>query len=243
MIKGKHHGPPAQSVCSNVLRSSPSSPCSLVGRYYDPATGQFLSVDPMVAETGQAYAYTGDDPVNAVDPLGLVPDCGGQVGSCVERSPGRPEVSCAPYQSSLVRSEALTTLRIALLDGAGHLVDTGTGGIVGYSKYLNHIGENSLHASDETLYDLANTSDAADTFGRSVAILGAGITFGNDIANGHGVAYAAGDAATQTGGAYGGAVAGTLLCGGPEDGIGIVCGAIGGFLGGGGAHWIYSKLV
>jgi len=196
----------------------------------------------MVAETGQAYAYTGDDPVNAVDPLGLVPDCGGQVGSCVERSPGRPEVSCAPYQSSLVRSEALTTLRIALLDGAGHLVDTGTGGIVGYSKYLNHIGENSLHASDETLYDLANTSDAADTFGRSVAILGAGITFGNDIANGHGVAYAAGDAATQTGGAYGGAVAGTLLCGGPEDGIGIVCGAIGGFLGGGGAHWIYSKL-
>ncbi len=35
---------------------------SLVGRYYDPATDQFLSVDPDVAETGQPYAYTGDDP-------------------------------------------------------------------------------------------------------------------------------------------------------------------------------------
>jgi len=45
---------------------------SSVGRYYDPATGQFLSVDPMVGVTGQPYAYTGDDPVNGVDPLGLI---------------------------------------------------------------------------------------------------------------------------------------------------------------------------
>ena len=44
---------------------------SLVGRYYDPTTGQFLTVDPDVAETGQPYAYTGDDPVNGTDPLGL----------------------------------------------------------------------------------------------------------------------------------------------------------------------------
>jgi uncharacterized protein RhaS with RHS repeats len=43
----------------------------IVGRYYDPATGQFVSVDPLVDETGQPYAYTGDDPVNGVDPNGL----------------------------------------------------------------------------------------------------------------------------------------------------------------------------
>jgi hypothetical protein len=43
----------------------------LVGRYYDPATDQFLSVDPDVAETMQPYAFTGDDPLNATDPLGL----------------------------------------------------------------------------------------------------------------------------------------------------------------------------
>ena len=42
-----------------------------IGRYYDPATGQFLTVDPLVDLTGQAYAYTGDDPVNGVDPMGL----------------------------------------------------------------------------------------------------------------------------------------------------------------------------
>jgi RHS repeat-associated protein len=42
----------------------------LVGRYYDPATGRFLTVDPDVAETGEPYIYTGDDPVNGVDPMG-----------------------------------------------------------------------------------------------------------------------------------------------------------------------------
>lgn len=30
----------------------------IIGRYYDPATAQFLSVDPDVAQTGQPYAYT-----------------------------------------------------------------------------------------------------------------------------------------------------------------------------------------
>jgi len=42
-----------------------------INRYYDPATDQFLSVDPLVPQTGQPYAFTGDDPLNATDPLGL----------------------------------------------------------------------------------------------------------------------------------------------------------------------------
>lgn len=41
-----------------------------VSRYYDPATGQFLSVDPLVALTQQAYLYAGDDPMNRTDPTG-----------------------------------------------------------------------------------------------------------------------------------------------------------------------------
>jgi hypothetical protein len=44
---------------------------SLFGRYYDPSTDQFLSVDPDVGATGQPYAFTGDDPVNLGDPKGL----------------------------------------------------------------------------------------------------------------------------------------------------------------------------
>ena len=43
----------------------------VVGRYYDPANGQFLSVDPKVEQTLEAYLYVGDDPVNEIDPSGL----------------------------------------------------------------------------------------------------------------------------------------------------------------------------
>jgi len=56
--------------------TDPRGPSYLIGRYYDPQTGQFLNVDPLVDETGQPYAYTGDDPVNAIDPLGMI-TCGG----------------------------------------------------------------------------------------------------------------------------------------------------------------------
>jgi hypothetical protein len=44
---------------------------SLVGRYYDPSTDQFLSVDPLVGGTGQPYVFAGDNPINASDPSGL----------------------------------------------------------------------------------------------------------------------------------------------------------------------------
>jgi RHS repeat-associated protein len=51
----------------------------LVNRYYDPSTGQFLSVDPDVADTYEPYTYADDDAVNAVDPNGMMTlsICGG----------------------------------------------------------------------------------------------------------------------------------------------------------------------
>ncbi len=43
----------------------------LRARYYDPSTQQFLSVDPLVGITGQAYNYVGGSPLNFTDPTGL----------------------------------------------------------------------------------------------------------------------------------------------------------------------------
>jgi RHS repeat-associated protein len=42
----------------------------LRGRYYDPATAQFLTCDPMVAATRSPYAYVAGNPLNATDPTG-----------------------------------------------------------------------------------------------------------------------------------------------------------------------------
>ena len=39
-------------------------------RYYDPATGVFVSQDPLINQTNQAYVYAGDNPVSNWDPSG-----------------------------------------------------------------------------------------------------------------------------------------------------------------------------
>jgi uncharacterized protein RhaS with RHS repeats len=51
----------------------------VVGRYYDPATGQFLSVDPMVSKSQMSFAYANDNPVGQSDPSGklVIGVCGG----------------------------------------------------------------------------------------------------------------------------------------------------------------------
>jgi len=67
---------------ADVIGQHPSStgahrPCTwqhapgrTVHRYYDPTTGEFLTVDPDVAATGQPYYYASGNPVNETDPSG-----------------------------------------------------------------------------------------------------------------------------------------------------------------------------
>ena len=68
---------PARRYCrsdghcgTDVVSMSRVDRC-LVNRYYDPSTDQFISVDPLVSETGQPFSYADDDPVNGSDPSGL----------------------------------------------------------------------------------------------------------------------------------------------------------------------------
>jgi hypothetical protein len=44
---------------------------SVVNRYYDPTSDQFMSIDPDVATTDQPYVFTNDNPLNSTDPLGM----------------------------------------------------------------------------------------------------------------------------------------------------------------------------
>ena len=52
-------------------------------RVYDPATAQFLTVDPLDAISGQPYSYAGDSPLTYGDSLGLLwtPLAGGAAGA------------------------------------------------------------------------------------------------------------------------------------------------------------------
>ena len=51
----------------------PSGFGNMRARWYQAQTGQFTSVDPDFAQTDQAYSYANDDPVNGIDPTGLIP--------------------------------------------------------------------------------------------------------------------------------------------------------------------------
>ncbi|HWE83041.1 MAG TPA: RHS repeat-associated core domain-containing protein, partial [Gaiellaceae bacterium] len=62
-----HHLPPSVKLDRPSLHVA----SSVVGRYYDPTNGQFITVDPAITETGQPYSYAGDDPIDRADPPGL----------------------------------------------------------------------------------------------------------------------------------------------------------------------------
>ena len=51
--------------------TDPTGLIYLINRYYDPQTGQFISLDPAISQTIQPYAYADGNPVSVTDPTGL----------------------------------------------------------------------------------------------------------------------------------------------------------------------------
>jgi RHS repeat-associated protein len=72
----------------------------LRARHYDPATGQFTSLDPLVAVTEEPFGYVYGNPANGTDPLGLGIDL--PAGFCIQYGPS--DDSCNTT-SDLVRDE------------------------------------------------------------------------------------------------------------------------------------------
>ena len=73
-----------------------------VNRYYDPITGQFMSVDPLVTKTHQAYVYTSDNPVNISDPTGAL---GSRASEHVEGTCGTSFMDVSAYASGRVSAD------------------------------------------------------------------------------------------------------------------------------------------
>jgi hypothetical protein len=57
---GVHH---PRSKGSETARFNPQTPGCRVNRYYNTATATFMTVDPLVAQTMQAYSYAADNPL------------------------------------------------------------------------------------------------------------------------------------------------------------------------------------
>ena len=66
----------------------------LRNRVYDPSTGQFLSVDPVVAVTEEPYSYAEDNPINREDRTGLGSEgeiCIGPICDSLPSPPSLPQ--------------------------------------------------------------------------------------------------------------------------------------------------------
>jgi RHS repeat-associated protein len=83
----------------------------LRARDYDPATGQFLTVDPAVGATRQPYAYVANNPLQLTDPTGLA---GTESNGC----PG-PGVGVNDPENVYVQSWAMGCLPSRVSYGAG----------------------------------------------------------------------------------------------------------------------------
>jgi RHS repeat-associated protein len=135
----------------------------LRAREYDPATAQFLTVDPLVGETGARYNYAEGDPPNVMDPSGLY-GCG-----------NIPFVSdgCEVLQETGISDAAATALNYLTLGASTHLAgevfgfnaecaDFGTAGKVGTALGVGigfFDGEDELEIADAGLDGSFSTFD------------------------------------------------------------------------------------
>ena len=119
---------PATAQCSGL----PSKPklgegarevC--VARWYDPVSGQFLSLDPLVGLTQAPYRYVGDDPANEEDPLGLVGEPFGGARSRPVPSSMTPLSPCGHYQTVPGQQQGLRSVAFRSSSTAGPVTQRG----------------------------------------------------------------------------------------------------------------------
>ena len=176
--------------------TDPTGLAYLRARYYDPATGQFLSRDPLEALTGRPYSYAGNDPVNETDPSGLLGcgDLGPFAGACNTVSSGVSTVvggagSTIGAGATWVYNHPVETVGVAaggvsLATGVGEVVAGGAAVTEGMLGGVS-VGSGVLAAVVDTRYCLA---------GSGISCVGAGVGL---LATGGGAAVAFG-VATDT---------------------------------------------
>lgn len=135
-----------------------------VHRYYDSATGQFLSVDPIVSVTGAPYAYAGDSPVNATDPAGLCSDPLGNHlydGACSAKD--RQAIIAAAAQARATQVQTCSNVLSCIWSDPGSIVAS-----------FNANRGNIEHAEEGVIGTSAAIAGAVGTAGLGDLLLAAG---------------------------------------------------------------------
>ena len=83
----------------------------LNNRHYDPTTGTFLSVDPLVTVTGEPYIYGGANPVTYSDPTGLDFECPVDDSICGLSPQDAVDAGIAVPSSSVCGTKTLSSCR------------------------------------------------------------------------------------------------------------------------------------
>jgi trimeric autotransporter adhesin len=133
----------------------------LINRYYDPATGQFTSVDPDLSQTLQPYGYTDGDPVTDTDPTGLE-DVLGDHATCENVHDGKwkaticVQVNSSPFLGMNFRSEP----QVVFLVKSGAIANVGAETVGMEVCGQNHAGHpRNCHQNNQvTHHDRATCS-------------------------------------------------------------------------------------
>lgn len=112
------------------LTSSDTGLIYLRARTYDPTTGQFMSVDPLVEITRRPYTYAQDNPVNEADPSGLL--CA--LGYCLGFHP----VAGLEGGANFLAGGANVVVSTATL-GSVHVAPPFSGGMLGTSYTIGQV--------------------------------------------------------------------------------------------------------
>jgi RHS repeat-associated protein len=214
----------------------------LRARYYEPTTGQFLSLDARVGATREPFGYVGSNPLNSTDVTGLSAVCAdeGCGGMCTAFS--RCTQPGAQYSGQAW--SVINDIVGSGLEACGEAADAFKRAASGFSNDLR--GGGSL--GGRWLRPAARLSRAfEDIPGIGIASIGASVIFGA-LAGESPEEIIGGTIGGVIGGAFGAAVIGGAGCAlGTLTGPGepIVCGAslivgaaIGGYFGGLAGGWL-----
>jgi RHS repeat-associated protein len=163
----------------NYERTTTNASDGSIHRYYDPATGQFLTVDHAVSETRQPYQFTSGDPTNGEDAGGQCNDAQGvhvYNGPCTGAQLARIEEAATKAGAAGVATPCSVSFHACVGDAVGD-----TGHWVESHKVAVGIGLGLLGVLSGGAGFIAFTGFEAVTAGTALGLVGVAASSGAEV--------------------------------------------------------------